>query len=63
MAETTTTQQDSFMIAAASMLGIPLDPAWHDSVKFHLQLSLRMANLLQAFELPDEAEPAPVYRV
>ena len=55
--------EDAFMIAAASVLGIPLDPGWHDSIRFHLQLSLRMAVMVQAFDLPDQAEPAPVYRV
>ncbi len=55
--------ENAFLIAAASVLGIKLDPAWHDSIRFHLQLSLRMAAMVQAFALPDEAEPAPVYRV
>ncbi len=54
---------DAFMFAAASVLGIPLDPAWHSSIRFHLQLSLRMAAMVQAFTLADDAEPAPVYRV
>jgi hypothetical protein len=52
---------DAYMDAAVSVLGIPLDPAWRDQVRFHLQLSLRMAELVQGFPLPDEADPAPVF--
>ena len=54
---------DAFLIAAASVLGIPLDPTWHEAIRLHLQLSLRMAAMVQAFALPDDAEPAPVYRL
>ena len=63
MTEPEVPYEDAFLVAAASMLGIPLDPAWHDAVRFHLQLSLRMAAMVQAFALPDRAEPAPVYRL
>ncbi len=53
---------DADLTAAATMLGIPLDPAWHDAVRFHLVLSLRAAHLVAEFPLPDEADPAPVFR-
>ncbi len=53
---------DADLIAAATMLGIPLDLAWHDAVRFHLVLSLRAAHLVAEFPLPDEADPAPVFR-
>ena len=58
-----TPNEDAFLIAAAAVLGIPLDPAWRDSIRLHLQLSLQMAAMVQAFALPDDAEPAPVYRL
>ena len=52
---------DADLIAAAAVLGITLDPAWHDAVRFHLELSQRAADLVAEFPLPDEAEPAPVF--
>ena len=52
---------DADLIAAAGVLGIPLDPAWCDAVRFHLGLSLAAARLVAEFPLPDEADPAPVF--
>ena len=52
---------DADPTAAAAALGIQLDPAWHDAVRFHLDLSLRAAKLVAEFPLPDEADPAPVF--
>lgn len=52
---------DADLIADAAVLGIPLDPAWLDAVRFHLELSLRAANLVAEFPLPDESDPAPVF--
>ena len=52
---------DALVEAGAKALGLPLDPAWHASVKFNLQLVLRHGALVDEFQLPDDAEPAPVY--
>ncbi len=52
---------DADLIAAAAVLGIPLDPAWHDAVRFHLDLSLRAASAVAEFPLPDDLDPAPVF--
>jgi hypothetical protein len=52
---------DALVEAGAKALGLPLDPAWHASVKFNLQLILRHAALVDEFPLPDDAEPAPVF--
>ena len=52
---------DADLIAAAGVLGIPLDPAWCDAVRFHCDLSLAAARLVAEFPLPDEADPAPVF--
>jgi 1-carboxybiuret hydrolase subunit AtzG-like protein len=49
------------VLVTAAALALPLDPAWHDGVKFNLQLVLRMAAHVDAFPLPDSAEPAPVF--
>jgi hypothetical protein len=52
---------DSLMIASAQALGLMIDPAWRDSVKFNLRLVLDHAARLEAFLLTDDAEPAPVF--
>jgi hypothetical protein len=53
---------DAMVAAAAQALGLPIDPTWETNVKFNLQLILRHAALVDEFPLPDDAEPAPVFR-
>ena len=53
---------DEFIEAAAKALGIPLDPAWKPAIRDNLAVSLRLARLADEFQLPDDAEPAPVYK-
>jgi hypothetical protein len=52
---------DTFVDAAASALGIPLRPEWKPAVRANLEVSLRLAAFVGEFDLPDEAEPAPVF--
>jgi 1-carboxybiuret hydrolase subunit AtzG-like len=52
---------EDLMTASAQALGLTIDPAWRDSVSFHLRLVLDHAARVDAFELPDDAEPAPVF--
>jgi hypothetical protein len=53
---------DDFIDAAARALGLPLDAAWKPAVKANLEVTLRHAALVDQFTLPDDAEPAPVFR-
>ena len=53
---------DRMIDAAEPVLGIPVDPAWRASIRTHLEISLRHALAITSFPLPDEAEPAPVFR-
>ncbi len=53
---------ETLVAASAQTLAVPLDPAWHDGVKRNLQLLFTHAALVDAFSLPDESEPAPVFR-
>ncbi len=53
---------DSLVIANAQALGLTLDRAWEAGVKFNLQLILRHAALVDEFPLPDDAEPAEIFR-
>jgi hypothetical protein len=52
---------DRLVDASAQALGLNIEPAWYDGVKFNLQLILRFASLFDEFPLPDDAEPAPVF--
>jgi hypothetical protein len=52
---------DALVVSGTEALRLPLDPAWHGSVKFNLQLILRLGALVDEFPLPDDAEPGPVF--
>jgi hypothetical protein len=58
----TRSNETKFVAAAAPTLRLQMDPAWEASVTFNLQLLMRHAVLVNEFTLPDEAEPAPVFR-
>jgi hypothetical protein len=53
---------DDLMTAAAEALALPIDPAWRPAVRAHLEITLRFARLVEEFDLPDDAEPAAVFR-
>ena len=48
--------------ASARALALPLEPAWQADVEFNLHLLLTHAARVDAFGLPDETDPAPVFR-
>jgi hypothetical protein len=48
--------------ATAQELALPIDAAWRASVKLNLKLLFEHAALVDALSLPDEIEPAPVFR-
>ncbi len=53
---------DDYIAAASAALDLPVEAAWMPSIKANLEVSLRLANLVSEFPLPDEAEPAPVFK-
>jgi hypothetical protein len=53
---------DEFIIATAETLELPIDPAWRPAVRAHLEVTLRLARLVDEIELSDDAEPAPIFR-
>ncbi len=53
---------DAFIDAVAPLLGLEIKPAYRPAVKVHLEAAARMAALMQSVELPEDAEPAPVFR-
>ena len=52
---------DKLMDAASDVLGIAIEPEWKAGIKANLRGTLRLAALVDEFELPDETEPAPVF--
>jgi hypothetical protein len=56
------TQLDALIDAGTAVLGIPLQPAWRSAIRMHLAISLGHAATVLEFPLPDEADPAPVFR-
>jgi hypothetical protein len=52
---------DDYIDAVGKALGLAIDDAWKPAVKANLQVSLRLARLVDEFTLPDEAEPASVF--
>ena len=52
---------DDYIDAVAKALALPVEDAWKPAVKANLEVSLRLARLVDDFALPDEAEPASVF--
>ena len=53
---------DTFIAAAAKALDLPTRKAWLPAIKANLRVTLLLASVVTAFELPDDAEPGPVFR-
>ena len=53
---------DSYIDAAAQVLGLPVQPEWKPAVRANLEVTFKLAALVGEKELPDDAEPAPVFR-
>ena len=52
---------DAWLDANASLLGITVAPEWREAVRLHLRITRDMAHQVLDFQLPDEADPAPVF--
>jgi len=53
---------DALVDAAARALTLAIEPAWRPAIKVNLAINLEMAAFVAAFALPDQAEPAPIFR-
>ena len=53
---------DDFIVAGARALDLKINKAWMPAVRGHLQVTLRLGALVAAFALPDDAEPAPIFK-
>ena len=52
---------DDYIAAVAKALALPIEDAWKPAVRVNLEVSLRLAKLVDEFPLPDETEPASVF--
>jgi 1-carboxybiuret hydrolase subunit AtzG-like protein len=52
---------DDYIDAVGKAMALPMEEAWRPAVKANLQVSLRLAKLVDEFALPDETEPASVF--
>jgi 1-carboxybiuret hydrolase subunit AtzG-like len=52
---------DDYIDAVANALALPVEDAWRPSVRANLDVSLRLARIVDEFALPDETEPASVF--
>jgi len=57
----TDVELDAFMDASAMVLGLTIQPEWRAAVRVNLAVTFRLGGIVAGFELPDEAEPAPVF--
>jgi hypothetical protein len=57
-----TDELDAWLDANAALLGIDVAPEWRDTVRLHLRITRDMAQRVLDFPLPDESDPAPVFR-
>jgi Protein of unknown function (DUF4089) len=52
---------DDYIASVGAALGLPIEDAWWPAVRANLEVSLRLARLVDEFPLPDETEPASVF--
>jgi hypothetical protein len=52
---------DDYIDAVANALGLTVEDGCRPAVKANLEVSLRLARMVDAFALPDETEPAPIF--
>lgn len=53
---------EPYVDTAAALIRLPIEPAHYPGVILNFERIAQMAALVSAFSLPDEAEPAPVFR-
>ena len=53
---------DDFIAASARALGLAMDPAWNPTIRANLEVIFKLTARVAEFKLPDDAEPACVFR-
>ena len=52
---------DDYIDAVSKALGLPLEDGWRPAVRANLEVSLRLARLVDEFKLADDTESASVF--
>ena len=52
---------DDYIDAVGKALALPVEQVWRPAIRANLEVSLRLARLVDEFQLPDETEPASVF--
>lgn len=52
---------DALIAASAALLRLSIAPEWLPAIRQSLAVSYSLAEVVEELELPDEAEPAPVF--
>ncbi|WP_426439435.1 DUF4089 domain-containing protein [Bradyrhizobium genosp. P] len=52
---------DDYINAVAKAMALPVEDTWRPAVRANLEVSLRLARLVDEFALPDETESAAIY--
>jgi hypothetical protein len=52
---------DDYIDAAAKVLRLPVKEAWKPTVRANLEVSMRLARVVDEFAFSDAAEPASVF--
>jgi hypothetical protein len=52
---------DDYIDAVGKALALPIEEAWKPAVRANLEVTLRLARLVDEFALPDDTEPASVF--
>ena len=53
---------DEYIDAVGKALALAVDDAWKPAVRANLEVSLRLAKLVDEFPLPDDHEPASIFK-
>jgi len=53
---------DEMTTAGAQAFGLKIEKSWMAAVRGNLEVTLRLGAQVAAFPLPDDAEPAPVFK-
>ncbi len=56
-----TDRLDSYIDAVSATLDLPIDDACRPAVRANLDVTLKMARMVDEFPLPDATEPATIY--
>ena len=53
---------EAYITSAAQALALTIEPEWKDAVRANLEVTFRLAAMVDGKALPDDAEPAPIFK-